>query len=82
MFESRGLALQEWDKTCTDWVTFQQYIQPISEKPSAGSTKTASFGIRPGLRTIMRKASKKLGMILGSHQKFFMTTSQSVIFKP
>ena len=41
VFESRGLALQEWDKTCTDWVTFQQYIQPISEKPSAGSTKTA-----------------------------------------
>jgi hypothetical protein len=30
----------------------------------------------------MRKVSKKLGMILGSHQKFFMTTSQSVIFKP
>jgi HAD superfamily phosphoserine phosphatase-like hydrolase len=41
VFESRGLALQEWDKTRTDWVTFQQYIQPISEKPSAGSTKTA-----------------------------------------
>jgi HAD superfamily phosphoserine phosphatase-like hydrolase len=33
VFESRGLALQEWDKTRTDWVTFQQYIRPISEKP-------------------------------------------------
>jgi len=41
VFESRGLALQEWDKTRTDWVTFQQYIRPISEKPSAGSRKTA-----------------------------------------
>jgi len=41
VFESRGLALQEWDKTRTDWVTFQQYIQPIPEKPSAGSRKTA-----------------------------------------
>jgi hypothetical protein len=41
VFESRGLALQEWDKTHTDWVTFQQYIQPIPEKPSAGSRKTA-----------------------------------------
>jgi HAD superfamily phosphoserine phosphatase-like hydrolase len=40
VFESRGLALQEWDKTRTDWVTFQQYIRPISEKPSAGSRKT------------------------------------------
>ncbi len=41
VFESRGLALQEWDKTRTDWVTFQQYIRPISEEPSAGSRKTA-----------------------------------------
>jgi hypothetical protein len=41
VFESRGLALQEWDKTRTDWVTFQQYTRAISEKPSAGSTKTA-----------------------------------------
>ncbi len=41
VFESRGLALQEWDKTRTDWVIFQQYIRPISEKPSPGSRKTA-----------------------------------------
>ena len=27
VFESYGLALQEWDKTRTDWVTFQQYIR-------------------------------------------------------
>src|ERR1700731_3109941 len=41
VFESYNLAVQEWDKTRTDWVTFQQYTRPISEKPSAGSRKTA-----------------------------------------
>jgi HAD superfamily phosphoserine phosphatase-like hydrolase len=34
VFESDGLALQEWDKTRTDRVTFQQYIPPIPEKLS------------------------------------------------
>jgi HAD superfamily phosphoserine phosphatase-like hydrolase len=29
-FESYGLALHEWDKTRTDWVTLQQYIRPAS----------------------------------------------------
>lgn len=41
LFESYGLALQEWDKTRTDWVTFQQYIRPLSERPAVGSRKTA-----------------------------------------
>jgi HAD superfamily phosphoserine phosphatase-like hydrolase len=41
VFESYGLALQEWDKTRTDWVTFQQYIRPLSERPATGSRKTA-----------------------------------------
>jgi HAD superfamily phosphoserine phosphatase-like hydrolase len=41
VFESSGLAVQEWDKTRTDWVTFQQYIRPISENLPAGSRKTA-----------------------------------------
>ena len=41
LFESYGLAVQEWDKTRTDWVTFQQYIRPISENLPAGSRKTA-----------------------------------------
>jgi 2-hydroxy-3-keto-5-methylthiopentenyl-1-phosphate phosphatase len=40
VFESYGLALQQWDKTRTDWVTFQQYIRGISTL-SAGSRKTA-----------------------------------------
>ena len=29
-FESYGLALQEWDKTRTDWVTMQQHVRPVS----------------------------------------------------
>ena len=41
LFESYGLALQEWDKTRTDWVTFQEYIHPISERQSPASRKTA-----------------------------------------
>ena len=40
-FESYGLAIQEWDKTRTDWVAFQQYIRPLSEKLTAASRKTA-----------------------------------------
>jgi len=38
-FESYGLAIQEWDKTRTDWVAFQQNIRPLSEK--SPSRKTA-----------------------------------------
>jgi HAD superfamily phosphoserine phosphatase-like hydrolase len=34
-FESYGLAIQEWDKTRTDWVAFQQYIRPVSGKMTA-----------------------------------------------
>ena len=41
VFESHGLAVQEWDKTRTDWVTFQQYVWPVPEKPTAGFRKTA-----------------------------------------
>jgi HAD superfamily phosphoserine phosphatase-like hydrolase len=41
VFESYGLAVQEWDKTRTDWVTFQQYIRPISANLPTGSRKTA-----------------------------------------
>jgi HAD superfamily phosphoserine phosphatase-like hydrolase len=41
LFESYGLALQEWDKTRTDWVTFQEYIHPVSEGLSPASRKTA-----------------------------------------
>ncbi|HYY27175.1 MAG TPA: haloacid dehalogenase-like hydrolase [Chthoniobacterales bacterium] len=41
LFESYGLALQEWDKTKTDRVSFQQYIRPISDKLPGGSRKTA-----------------------------------------
>jgi phosphoserine phosphatase len=41
VFESYGLAIQEWDKTRTDWVAFQQYIRPVAEKPTAASRKTA-----------------------------------------
>jgi 2-hydroxy-3-keto-5-methylthiopentenyl-1-phosphate phosphatase len=41
VFESFGLALQEWDKTRTDWVTFQQYIRPVPEKLTSASRKTA-----------------------------------------
>jgi HAD superfamily phosphoserine phosphatase-like hydrolase len=37
-FESYGLAIQEWDKTRTDWVAFQQYIRPLSEKTTAASS--------------------------------------------
>jgi 2-hydroxy-3-keto-5-methylthiopentenyl-1-phosphate phosphatase len=41
LFESYGLALQEWDKTRTDWVAFQQYIRPISEGVPPGPRKMA-----------------------------------------
>ena len=41
LFESYGLALQEWDKTRTDWVTFQEYIRPLSDRLPAGARKTA-----------------------------------------
>jgi phosphoserine phosphatase len=41
VFESYGLALQEWDKTRTDWVTFQQYIRSLPEKQTSASRKTA-----------------------------------------
>jgi phosphoserine phosphatase len=41
VFESYGLALQEWDKTRTDWVTFQQYIRSVPEKQTSASRKTA-----------------------------------------
>jgi 2-hydroxy-3-keto-5-methylthiopentenyl-1-phosphate phosphatase len=41
VFESHGLALQEWDKTRTDWVTFQQYIRSVPEKLPSASRKTA-----------------------------------------
>jgi phosphoserine phosphatase len=41
VFESCGLAIQEWDKTRTDWVAFQQFIRPLSEKPTSASRKSA-----------------------------------------
>ena len=41
LFESYGLAFQEWDKTRTDRVTFQQYIRPISNNLPTGPKKTA-----------------------------------------
>jgi phosphoserine phosphatase len=41
VFESFGLALQEWDKTRTDRIAFQQYIRPAPEKLTSASTKTA-----------------------------------------
>jgi hypothetical protein len=41
VFESYGLAIQEWDKTRTDWVAFQQYIRPLSENLTTASRKTA-----------------------------------------
>ncbi len=41
VFQSYGLAIQEWDKTRTDWVAFQQFIRPVAEKPKAPSRKTA-----------------------------------------
>jgi 2-hydroxy-3-keto-5-methylthiopentenyl-1-phosphate phosphatase len=41
VFESYGLALQEWDKTRTDRIAFQQYIRPVPEKLVAASKKTA-----------------------------------------
>jgi len=41
VFESYGLAIQEWDKTRTDWVAFQQYLRPVAEKLTAASRKTA-----------------------------------------
>jgi len=40
VFESFGLALQEWDKTRTDWVTLQQYIRSVPEKLTSASRKT------------------------------------------
>jgi 2-hydroxy-3-keto-5-methylthiopentenyl-1-phosphate phosphatase len=40
-FESYGLALQEWDKTRTDRIAFQQYIRPVPEKLASASKKTA-----------------------------------------
>jgi hypothetical protein len=36
VFESYGFALQEWDKTRTDRVTFQPYIRPIQENDIRG----------------------------------------------
>ena len=39
LFESYGLALQEWDKTRTDWVTFQD--RPLPERVPAGTKKRA-----------------------------------------
>jgi hypothetical protein len=36
VFESYGFALQEWDKTRTDRVTFQPYIRPIQENDIGG----------------------------------------------
>jgi HAD superfamily phosphoserine phosphatase-like hydrolase len=36
VFESYGFALQEWDKTRTDRVTFQPYIRPIQENGKRG----------------------------------------------
>lgn len=41
VFESFGLALQEWDKTRTDRIAFQQYIRPVPEKLTSASRKTA-----------------------------------------
>jgi HAD superfamily phosphoserine phosphatase-like hydrolase len=41
VFEAYGLAIQEWDKTRTDWVALQQYIRPLSEGLTAASRKTA-----------------------------------------
>src|SRR6516164_1621209 len=41
LFESYGLALEEWDKTRTDWVTFQEYLRPVSERLSPAPRKTA-----------------------------------------
>jgi 2-hydroxy-3-keto-5-methylthiopentenyl-1-phosphate phosphatase len=41
VFESYGLALQEWDKTRTDRIAFQQYIRPVPEKLASASKKTA-----------------------------------------
>lgn len=29
-FESRGLAVQEWDKARTDWVALQPYVEPLA----------------------------------------------------
>src|SRR6266404_1434883 len=41
VFESYGLAIQEWDKTRTDWVALQQYIRPLSDELTAAPSKTA-----------------------------------------
>jgi HAD superfamily phosphoserine phosphatase-like hydrolase len=41
LFESYGLALQAWDKTRIDRVTFQQYVPPVPEKLTSASKKTA-----------------------------------------
>ncbi|HYY28472.1 MAG TPA: haloacid dehalogenase-like hydrolase [Chthoniobacterales bacterium] len=40
-FESYGLALQEWDKTRTDWVTLQHYVVPVLGNLLADTRKTA-----------------------------------------
>jgi hypothetical protein len=37
VFGSFGLSLQEWDKTHTDWLTFQQSNQPLPEKATSGN---------------------------------------------
>ena len=43
LFESNGLAIQEWDKARTDWVALQAYVGPTSseEKSTFRSTKAA-----------------------------------------
>jgi hypothetical protein len=38
VFESFGLSLQEWDKTRTDLLTFQQCIQPLSKLSLSASS--------------------------------------------
>jgi phosphoserine phosphatase len=40
LFDSYGLALQEWDKTRIDRLAFQQYVWPVSEQFKPGSRKT------------------------------------------
>jgi hypothetical protein len=49
LFESFGLSLQEWDKTRTDWLTFQHDLRP---RPADTTGPTEDGGIRttdPGL---------------------------------
>jgi phosphoserine phosphatase len=41
VFASLGLVLQEWDKTRTDRIAFQQYIRSVPEKLTSASRKTA-----------------------------------------